>query len=926
VVVPAEGGAFRVTGRLDTLAVPDSLYALLSARLDALDPQARGLAGVAAVVGGTFPAGALVAVSGRPEPEVSGALAELVHRDVLVVAADPLSPRHAGYRFSQDPLRQVAYETLTRRERKQLHLAVAGHLRSVSSGDAEVVARHYLDARRRAAGLWERSAGAAMVAGDHDAASVAVEEAVAAYRDAGDERAAAGASVRAGAAFRLASRHVDARRRLTGNLAALRAEPAADTVECLVELAVLEAFDGNLTAAEGLAVEALRLAQDLGVPDPLLADAERAGIAGQPPLSDLCDIVGSLCATARAGPPAAEVDDGTLAGDRADASGGGRGSVEDLATGQLAAAVRCAAAGDRAGALSAASSAVLSVGELGYAHFSVRWAWPLAARLASEVGDAARTEMLLEGVGSVPDGHLPPVLRAERELDAGVARRAARVRSALGASRASGRVFAGDAALGKHLFPMTERPRPAVPYRYERSASAAELRSAHRGLPPGAETGKVVSVAGRLMGRRDQGRIAFGELRDSSGAIQLFAGAKWTDDFDGFVALDRGDWIGATGEVVATRTGELSVKVDRWVLLAEARRSFGDKWHGITDPDLRYRQRYADLWANEGSRDTFLARSAMISLTRRFMENRGFVEVETPVLHAAAGGATAKPFTTHHNALDLDLNLRIALELHLKRLVVGGIEAVFEIGRVFRNEGLSPRHNPEFTMLEAYQAYADYGDMMELVEQLVAHLATELTGTTTLSYGGRPLDLSPPWRRATMLSLIAEHAGFEVDLDTPTAELVRLAAGCGVAVEEHWGPGKLIVEIYEKTTEPLLWDPVFVMDHPKEVSPLARDHRSVPGLVERFEGIVAGRELCNAFSELCDPDEQRRTFEDQARAKAAGDEEAMVVDEDYLRALEFGLPPTGGVGIGMDRLAMVLTGAETIRDVILFPTLRPEQV
>ncbi len=472
---------------------------------------------------------------------------------------------------------------------------------------------------------------------------------------------------------------------------------------------------------------------------------------------------------------------------------------------------------------------------------------------------------------------------------------------------------------------MTERPRPAVPYRFERTASTAEVRAAHPEVPPGTGTGEVVSVAGRLMLRREQGRIAFGELRDSSGRVQLFAGAAWTEDFAGFVDLDLGDWIGATGEVVATRTGELSVKVDRWVLLAEARRSFGDKWHGISDPDHRYRQRYADLWANEGSRDTFLARSRMVSLTRRFMEGRGFVEVETPVLHTLAGGASAKPFVTHHNALDMEMYLRIALELHLKRLVVGGIESVFEIGRVFRNEGLSPRHNPEFTMLEAYQAYADYHDMMELVEQLVAHLAREMLGTTTLTYAGRPLDLTPPWRRATMFELIAEHAGVEVDLGTPPAELARLAAGFDVPVEEHWGPGKLIVEIYEKTTEPALWGPVLVMDYPKEVSPLARDHRRSPGLVERFEAIVAGRELCNAFSELGDPDEQRRTFEDQARAKAAGDEEAMVVDEDYLRALDYGLPPTGGVGIGIDRLAMLLTGAETIRDVILFPTLRPEQ-
>ncbi len=472
---------------------------------------------------------------------------------------------------------------------------------------------------------------------------------------------------------------------------------------------------------------------------------------------------------------------------------------------------------------------------------------------------------------------------------------------------------------------MSDDDLPEIPYRYERTASAAELHAAHAELPPLAETGKVVSVAGRLMARRDQGRIAFGTLRDSSGSIQLFAGAKWTDDFDGFVALNRGDWIGATGEVVATRTGELSVKVDHWVLLAKARRSFGDKWHGISDPDVRYRQRYADLWANEGTREAFLLRSRMVALTRRWLEDRGFVEVETPVLHVLPGGAAAKPFTTHHNALDMELYLRIALELHLKRLIVGGIERVFEIGRVFRNEGLSPRHNPEFTMLELYQAYADYTDIMELVEQLVAYLATELLGTTTLTYAGRTLELAPPWRRATLLELVAEHAGVELDLAMPLEELRRVAAAHDVPAEASWGPGKLVLEIYEKTTEAALWGPVFVMDYPKEVSPLARDHRSTPGMVERFEAIVAGRELCNAFSELNDPDEQRRTFEDQARAKAAGDEEAMPVDDDYVRALEYGLPPTGGLGIGMDRLAMLLAGVETIRDVILFPTLRPEQ-
>jgi lysyl-tRNA synthetase class 2 len=464
-----------------------------------------------------------------------------------------------------------------------------------------------------------------------------------------------------------------------------------------------------------------------------------------------------------------------------------------------------------------------------------------------------------------------------------------------------------------------------IPYRFERTRDAASLHAEFDALEPGAETGVEVSVAGRVMLLRTQGKLAFGELRDSSGSVQLFALAAVTEGFDHFAKLSLGDWVGATGDVVKTKRGELSVKVRQWTLLAEARRGFGDKWRGISDPDVRYRQRYVDLWANEESRETFLLRSRLVSLMRRWLEDRGFVEVETPIFHTIAGGAHAKPFVTHHNALDMDLYLRIATELHLKRLVVGGFEKVFEIGRTFRNEGLSPRHNPEFTMIELYEAYADYGDMMALTENLVAHLATELCGTTSLSYGGRPLDLAPPWRRATLVDIVEEHAGVHVDLDMPVDELRRIAGGLEIPVEEAWGAGKLLLEIYEKTTEHELWGPIFVLDYPEEVSPLARPHRSKPGYVERFEAILAGRELANAFSELTDPDVQRAAFEAQARAKAAGDDEAMVVDEDFLRALEYGMPPTGGMGMGIDRLAMLLADVNQIRDVLLFPTLRPEQ-
>ncbi len=468
-----------------------------------------------------------------------------------------------------------------------------------------------------------------------------------------------------------------------------------------------------------------------------------------------------------------------------------------------------------------------------------------------------------------------------------------------------------------------------IPYRFEPDATAADLADRFAGLDTGADSGATVTVAGRLMLRRVQGKLAFATLQDNSGAdadgrIQLFAPAATTPEFDAFCGLSLGDWIGVTGEVMRTRRGELSVRVDAWTLLAEARRQFPDKWHGLSDTDTRYRQRYVDLWVTDEARRTLRMRSRLLSLTRRWLEDRGFVEVETPVFHPIPGGGHAKPFTTHHNALDMDLYLRIAPELYLKRLVVGGFEKVFEIGRVFRNEGLGYRWNPEFTMLELYEAYADYGDMMRLTEELVAHLATELVGTTSVTYGGRALDLAPPWRRASMSELIEEQTGKQVDVAMPLAELQALCDELGVAWTGDDGPGVLILEIYEKTTEAELWGPVFVTDYPREVSPLARAHREREGYVERFEPIIAGREIGNAFSELQDPAEQRATFEDQARRKAAGDEEAMAVDEDYLRALEYGLPPTGGLGIGIDRLVMILADAPTIRDVILFPTLRPE--
>lgn len=473
--------------------------------------------------------------------------------------------------------------------------------------------------------------------------------------------------------------------------------------------------------------------------------------------------------------------------------------------------------------------------------------------------------------------------------------------------------------------PNLRRVTEPIPYRFERDRTAASLQDEFGSLAVGAETGVTVTVAGRLMLRRDMGKLAFGTLADSSGRVQLMATVAGTAAYEDFVKLSLGDWIGATGEVVKTKKGEVSVRIDRWQVLAATQRPFPDKWHGVTDVDTRYRQRYVDLWVSEESRHMLAARSRVVSLTRRFLEDRGFMEVETPYLHGIAGGAHARPFTTHHNALDIDLYLRIALELPLKRLVVGGFEKVFEIGRCFRNEGIDRTHQPEFTMLELYEAYADYGDMMRLTEELVAHLATEICGSTSITYDGREIDLAPPWRRASMVDLIEEHAGVKVDVRMDIDELRAVAREHGVEPEAGWGQGKLILEIYEKVAEANLWGPVFVTDYPKEVSPLARDHRELPGMVERFEPIVAGREIGNAFSELTDAAEQRSRFEAQAQAKAAGDEEAMDFDADYVRALEYGLPPTGGLGLGIDRIVMLLTGAANIRDVVLFPTLRPEQ-
>jgi lysyl-tRNA synthetase, class II len=469
------------------------------------------------------------------------------------------------------------------------------------------------------------------------------------------------------------------------------------------------------------------------------------------------------------------------------------------------------------------------------------------------------------------------------------------------------------------------------PVRFDRDRTAASLHEEFGSLEPGTETGVTVRVAGRLLLIRRQGKLIFATLRDGTATIQLFVSQSEVGEegLATFARLDLGDWVGVEGEVMTTRRGELSVKARSFRLLAKSLRPLPDKWHGLSDVDTRFRRRYVDLIVSEEARRVFQIRFAAISAIRRYLDAQGFIEVETPVLQPVPGGAAAKPFVTHHNALDMDLFLRIAPELYLKRLIVAGFERVYEIGRVFRNEGLSTRHNPEFTMLEAYQAFADYTDMMTLTEELMAHAAREATGSTTVpspndAGDGQPLDLAPPWPRRTLRELVAEHAGVDVHPAMPPAELQKLCDTLGVTYDPKWGPGKLVLEIYEKTTEHAIVGPTFVLDYPREVSPLARPHRDDPALVERFEVIVAGRELANAFSELNDPVDQRRRFEDQAALAAGGDEEAQPVDEDYLLALEYGLPPCGGLGIGIDRLAMLLAGVPSIREVILFPHLRPQ--
>lgn len=462
--------------------------------------------------------------------------------------------------------------------------------------------------------------------------------------------------------------------------------------------------------------------------------------------------------------------------------------------------------------------------------------------------------------------------------------------------------------------------------RFERDATAADVHERFGSLGPGESSGQAVSVAGRLVQLRRHGKLSFGVLRDATGDVQLFLAedALGAEAFAGLEDLDLGDWLGAEGDVVTTKRGELSVKASSVTLLTKSLRPLPEKWHGLRDVELRYRRRYLDLATNREARESVQSRARMLSALRSHLDGHGFVEVETPMLQSVPGGGLAKPFTTHHEALGIDMYLRIAPELYLKRLLIGGLERVYEIGRNFRNEGISPKYNPEFTMLEAYQAFGSYEDMMELVEGLVKAAAEAALGGLTFSFRGEEVDLSEPWRRTTMAELVSEAAGREVSLDLSKEGLRGVCDEKGVGYDPAWGEGKLLLELFEKLAEDSLVQPTFVVGFPREVSPLARTHRDDPRLTEHFDLIMGGVEIAPAYSELTDPDEQRARFELQAELKKVGAEETHPYDEEFVVALEHGMPPAGGMGLGIDRLFMVLIDAPSLREVILFPALRPE--
>ena len=467
------------------------------------------------------------------------------------------------------------------------------------------------------------------------------------------------------------------------------------------------------------------------------------------------------------------------------------------------------------------------------------------------------------------------------------------------------------------------------PYSFARTSTAAELIETCESLEPGASSGQRTSLAGRIMSLRGHGGVAFADLRDGSGTIQLFAqlGLLGAEGMAAFKDLNVGDIVGAKGQVIRTRRGELSLEVEEVVLLAKCRRPMPEKWRGMTDVEARYRQRYLDLIVNPEARGVVEARAQANMTVRRYLAERGFMEVETPLLQPQAGGAIARPLVTHVDVFDADFYLRIAPELYLKRLLIGGFERVYELNRSFRNESLSARHLNEFTMLEAYEAYVDYEHTMSLVEDLVCAVAEAVNGSPEVDRPGGEgvLDLGGGFRRITMFDAIEEATGKDLRpawYGEDTAELAGFARASGVAPEPSWGLGKILAEIFEATAEKKLIEPTFVAGFPKEVSPLARDHRSIPGFTEQADLVVGGVELAPIYSELNDPEEQRRRFEQQARARVAGHEEASLPDEDYLEALAYGMPPAGGFGLGMDRLLALLTGTGSLRDVVTFPALR----
>ncbi len=438
-------------------------------------------------------------------------------------------------------------------------------------------------------------------------------------------------------------------------------------------------------------------------------------------------------------------------------------------------------------------------------------------------------------------------------------------------------------------------------------------------------TAKYV-VAGRIMARRDFGKAAFIQIQDRKGRLQVYVGRDNVGEaaFSVFRKLDLGDIVGLSGTPFRTKTGELSLRAESIRLLTKSLQVMPEKWHGLTDVETRYRQRYLDMIVNPGVREVFLKRSRIISLIRNYMVENDFLEVETPMMQPIAGGATAKPFMTHHNTLKMDLFLRIAPELYLKRLVVGGFDRVFEINRNFRNEGISIQHNPEFTMMEFYRAYATYHDLMDFTEELICHVAKEVVGSLVIPYGGKEVDLTAPWDRLTVKEAIVKYGQIEPAVLDDRASALAYADSLGLELDKNIGYGKLLTELFDAVAEPKLWNPTFITEYPTEVSPLSRKNEENPEVVDRFELFIVGRELANAFSELNDPMDQKERFLKQLEEKAAGDEEAHAMDEDYIRALEYGMPPTAGEGIGIDRLVMLLTDSASIRDVILFPQLRPE--